>query len=140
MFAEFELKTHQAVESGQPLTLDFVRSLYRGLLETYFGKNVELDPLSDLEGFYIPHFYSAFYVYQYATGISAAIALSNGVLNAENDGPLNAYLDFLKNGGRSFPLDQLRSAGVDMSTPRPVNEALLIFKDLVDSLESLLNI
>ncbi len=137
MFAEFEKITHEMVESNTPLTIDSCRSEYKKLLELYFGTGVELEETSDLEGLRIPHFYHAFYVYKYATGLSAAIALSQRVLNGgENE--LEQYINFLKSGGSKFPLEQLRDAGVDMETPEPVNATMKVFSDILDQLEDLL--
>src|SRR5262249_35086167 len=114
MFAEFEKIIHAIEESGNALTLEVFKSEYRRLLETYFAENFVLDPELDLECLRIPHFYSAFYVYKYATGISAAVALSERVLSGES-GSVDAYLDFLRSGGSKFPIETLKAAGVDMS-------------------------
>src|SRR5206468_2730570 len=111
MFAEFEKVAHALVESGEPLTVDTLRREYRKLLDLYFGPDFTIDPELELECLRIPHFYRAFYVYKYATGLSAAIALSQRVLNGTN-GELEAYLDFLKGGCSKYPLDLLRGAGV----------------------------
>lgn len=139
MFAEYELKCHQMVEAGEPLTVESLRKTYRGLIEAYFGPDVELPEEADLEGIRIPHFYSAYYVYKYSTGISASIALSEKVLNGGKK-ELDDYLGFLKSGGSKFPIDSLRKAGVDMSTPEPVNAAVRKFGDLMDQLEKLLDL
>ena len=96
-----------------------------------------LDPQLDLECLRIPHFYSAFYVYKYATGISAAVALSERVLSGES-GSVDAYLNFLRSGGSKFPLEALKIAGVDMTTPAPIESALQLFERRLDELESLL--
>ena len=138
MFAEFEKITHEMVENNQPLTVDSCRDLYMKLLKAYFGPDVQIDSVSDLEGIRIPHFYHAFYVYKYATGLSAAIALSQRVVNGGKD-ELNQYLSFLKSGGSKYPLEQLADAGVDMLSPAPVNAALGVFKSLVNELEELLD-
>jgi oligoendopeptidase F len=137
MFAEFEKIIHAIEERGDALTLDVFKSEYHALLEAYFGSAVVLDPQLDLECLRIPHFYNAFYVYKYATGISAAVALSERVLNRER-GAVTAYLDFLKSGGSKFPLETLRAAGVDMATPRPIESALRLFERRLAELESLL--
>jgi oligoendopeptidase F len=137
MFAEFEKITHELEESGQPLTVENLRAAYRGLLEKYFGPEMRLEDSSDLEGLRIPHFYRAFYVYKYATGISAALALAERVLGggaAERED----YFAFLKSGGSRFPIDSLKVAGVDMSSPEPVQAACAAFSRLVDELEKLL--
>jgi oligoendopeptidase F len=133
MFAEFEATTHALVEAGTPLTVDVLRTEYRKLLESYFGAGVKLLAPSDLEGLRIPHFYRAFYVYTYATGISAAIALADRVLGG---GPAarDDYFAFLRSGGSRFPLESLKVAGVDMSSPAPVAAAIARFGTLVDQL------
>jgi len=137
MFAEFEKIIHAIEERGEGLTLDLLKSEYRKLLETYFGGAVVLDAQLDLEGLRIPHFYSAFYVYKYATGISAAVALAQAVL-AKEPGAVEKYLAFLKSGGSRFPLETLRTAGVDMATPTPVERTLRLFETRVEELEALL--
>jgi oligoendopeptidase F len=133
MFAEFELITHQIVEENRPLTLDVIRDEYHKLLEVYFGDALVLDDDLSLECLRIPHFYSAFYVYKYATGVSAAIALADKVVR-EGRSARNAYLDFLKLGGSKFPLDELLEAGVDMRSPEPIKQAIQHFDHLVDRL------
>ena len=137
MFAEFEKVVHAIAEQGEPLTLERFRAEYRALLDRYFGPHFAIDEALSLECFRIPHFYSAFYVYKYATGISAAVTLARKVLEG---GPKAraAYLAFLKSGGSNWPLDLLRAAGVDMETPEPVAATMGYFTDLVDELEGLL--
>lgn len=136
MFAEFEQRVHQSASDGQPPTLAFFRNTYRELLNDYFGPSVELPELSDLEGLRIPHFYRSFYVYKYATGIAASLALSEKVLHG-GDSEREAYLEFLKAGGRHFPLENLHLAGVDMSKPEPIELAISYFKTLVNTLEQM---
>jgi oligoendopeptidase F len=133
MFAEFEKEAHAVVEAHEPLTLDVMTEIYRQLLETYFGNTLVLDPELSLECLRIPHFYSAFYVYKYATGVSAAIALADRVVNGA-DSARQAYLDFLKLGGSKFPLDELRDAGVDMGSAEPIKLAIDHFGHLVEQL------
>jgi oligoendopeptidase F len=133
MFAEFEKITHSTVESNAPLTLDVITAIYHELLAVYFGDTLYLDPELNLECLRIPHFYSAFYVYKYATGVSAAIALADKVVN-EGQPAKDAYLDFLKLGGSKFPLDEMDAAGVDMRSPGPIQRALNYFAFLVDRL------
>jgi oligoendopeptidase F len=135
MFAEFEKKAHAAEEAGEALTLDTMQTIYRELLEAYFGPDFALDDQLSLECLRIPHFYSAFYVYKYATGLSAAVALSQQVLET---GDATRYLGFLKSGGTKFPIETLAAAGVDMATPAPVDAALALFAQRVDELETLL--
>jgi oligoendopeptidase F len=137
MFAEFEKITHGLEESGTPLTADILRAEYRKLLEKYFGKAMILEEASDLEGLRIPHFYNAFYVYKYATGVSAALALADRVLSG-GEKEREDYFTFLKSGGSRFPIDALKTAGVDMSSPQPVNAACDVFTRLVNELEGML--
>ncbi|HZE57172.1 MAG TPA: oligoendopeptidase F [Chthoniobacterales bacterium] len=137
MFAEFEKIIHGIEERGDALTLDVFKSQYHALLEAYFGSGVVLDPQLDLECLRIPHFYNAFYVYKYATGISAAVALSERVLEKQS-GAVEAYLNFLKSGGSKFPLETLQDAGVDMKTPAPIESTLRLFDRRLNELETLL--
>jgi oligoendopeptidase F len=137
MFAEFEKIIHAIEESGDALTLDVFKSEYHKLLETYFAENFVLDAELDLECLRIPHFYHAFYVYKYATGISAAVALSQRVLSGEH-GSVDAYLNFLRSGGSKFPLETLKAAGVDMRTPAPIESMLRLFERRLHELEALL--
>ena len=137
MFAEFEMKTHQLVESGTPLSVDTLRSTYRQLLVDYFGPTMEFEDVSDLEGLRIPHFYRAFYVYKYATGISASLALARRVTEGGQK-EREDYFAFLKSGGSRYPIEALRVAGVDMESPEPVRAALKTFEELVNQLEKVL--
>ncbi len=137
MFAEFEKVIHAIEESGEALTLERFRSEYRKLLDIYFDEAVVLDAQLELECLRIPHFYSAFYVYKYATGLSAAVALSQQVL-ARAPGAVESYLAFLRAGGSKFPLETLKHAGIDMTTPEPVNSALALFEHRLNELEQLL--
>jgi oligoendopeptidase F len=137
MFAEFERLIHAIEESGDALTLEVFKSEYHKLLASYFAENFVLDPQLDLECLRIPHFYSAFYVYKYATGLSAAVALAQRVLAAEA-GSVETYLNFLRSGGSKFPLDALKAAGVDMSTPAPIESTLQLFETRLGELEELL--
>ena len=136
MFAEFEHLVHKMGEEGTPLTLESLRSTYRRLMEEYFGPEMKLEEVSDIEGLRIPHFYRAFYVYKYATGLSAAIALADRVLSG-GDREREDYLSFLKSGGSRYPLESLQLAGVDMSSPDPVRNAMKRFEGLVDKLGEL---
>ena len=133
MFAEFEQRVHAAADSDSPLTVDTFQNIYRELLETYFGAHLVLDPELTLECFRIPHFYSAFYVYKYATGISAAISLARGILDGGRK-EIDAYLAFLSLGGSRYPLDALAVAGVDMTTPAPVTAAISHFSNRLTQL------
>ena len=137
MFAEFERTIHAIEENGGALTLDIFKAEYHKLLATYFGPNFTLDPQLDLECLRIPHFYHAFYVYKYCTGISAAVALSQRVLSGV-DGSVTDYLNFLRSGGSAFPLDALKAAGVDMATSAPIASTLDLFEKRLGELENLL--
>ena len=137
MFAEFEHKTHAMQEGGEPLTVDSLRSVYRALLEKYFGPGLVLETASDLEGLRIPHFYRAFYVYKYATGISASMALAKRVL-AGGEGARADYFSFLRSGGSRYPIEALKVAGVDMADPAPVEAACGEFAANVEELGRLL--
>ena len=136
MFAEFEKIVHAMEEAGEPLTLESFRSTYRGLLDAYFGPEFVIDRELELECLRIPHFYRGFYVYKYATGISAAVALSQKVLAG---GSVDRYLNFLRSGGVEMPLPTLVAAGVDMSTSDPIASALNLFSQRVSELEELLS-
>ena len=137
MFAEFEKQTHELVESGTPLSVDVLRSTYRKLLQDYFGPEMVFEDASDLEGLRIPHFYNAFYVYKYATGISAALALADRVTSGGAK-EREDYFSFLKSGGSRYPVDSLKVAGVDMESVEPVQAALKKFEQLVEQLEKIL--
>ena len=135
MFAEFEKICHSKVEEGEPLTAEDFINIYYDLNKKYYGESCEVNEEIGLEWARIPHFYSNFYVYKYATGFSAASALSKQILE-EGESAVARYKEFLKSGGSEFPLDQLRKAGVDMEKKESVDEALEVFKSLVDKLES----
>lgn len=137
MFAEFEKVTHAKIEAEEPLTAEEFTNIYFKLNEKYYGKSAVVDELIGLEWARIPHFYSNFYVYKYATGFSAASALSKQILTGEESAK-ERYLNFLKSGGSDYPLNQLRGAGVDMEKKESIEEAINVFKKLVDDLEKLL--
>lgn len=137
MFAEFEKTTHELVENGTPLSAELLRSEYRKLLVAYFGPEMVFEETSDLEGLRIPHFYNAFYVYKYATGISAALALADRVLKG-GESEKQDYFNFLKSGGSRYPVDSLKLAGVDMNTTEPIQAAVKRFAAIVDELEQIL--
>jgi oligoendopeptidase F len=137
MFAEFELAIHEAAENNTPITPQLLKEMYHKLNVHYFGDGVVVDPEIDSEWSRIPHFYYNFYVFQYATGISAAMALAEKVVNgSEKD--RDAYLSFLKGGCSRYPIDLLQMAGVDMRKPEPVMTAITKFGDWTDQLEKLL--
>ena len=137
MFAEFEQRTHELVESGKSLTMPVLREEYRKLLVDYFGPNFMVDDDLAYECFRVPHFYRAFYVYKYATGLIAALALTERVANGGNK-ERNDYLAFLSGGSSTTPLDLLRIAGVDMETPTPIESDMKRFARLVDELDGLI--
>jgi oligoendopeptidase F len=136
MFAEFEKIIHEQAEQGQALTPQAFSSIYRDLNRLYYGENVFLDEEINMEWARIPHFYSAFYVYKYATGFSAATALKQQILQ-EGEPAVKRYLDFLKTGSSDYPIKLLQNAGVDLTTPKPVDDALDYFGQLVDEMEKL---
>lgn len=137
MFAEFELFLHEKVEQGTPLTPSLLKEAYHQLNKKYFGPSIYIDPEIDIEWARIPHFYYNFYVFQYATGISAALALAERVLQG-GEAERQDYLNFLKGGSTRYPIDMLKLAGIDMTSPAPVQAAIHKFDQLVDELESLL--
>lgn len=137
MFAEFEMLTHKMVENGESLTADALCKLYHELNVAYFGDDIIIDSDIDMEWARIPHFYNAFYVYQYATGYSAAIALSRRILN-EGPEAVTDYIRFLSSGSSNYPIELLKTAGVDMSTKEPVNQALKLFEELLTQMEELM--
>ncbi len=136
MFAEFEKITHSMAEKGEPLTWEGMNQIYHDLNVAYFGDDLVIDPEIDIEWARIPHFYNAFYVYQYSTGYSAAIALSEKILK-EGKPAIDAYLDFLSKGSSEYSIDLLKGAGVDLSTAAPIENAMQLFKELLDEFETL---
>lgn len=136
MFAEFEKIIHEKIEQGQALTLEFLRQVYRQLNVDYYGPEMIVDEDVEFEWARIPHFYSAFYVYKYATGFSAAAAITRRILE-EGGAAVDRYLGFLKKGGSDYPLNLLKSTGVDMATPEPVQEGMDLFTRLLDQMEEL---
>ncbi len=136
MFAEFELKINEAQARGEAITSDFLCDLYGDLNLLYFGEEIVPDPEIKYEWARIPHFYYNYYVYQYATGFSAAIALSQRVLNGGEKEAAD-YLGFLRGGSSATPVDLLKGAGVDMTDPGVVNDALKLFGELIDRMEKL---
>jgi len=137
MFAEFEKIIHERAEAGEPLNAQMLQEIYHKLNETYFGLGIYIDPLIDYEWARIPHFYSSFYVYKYATGFSAAIAISKNILN-NGMSAVNAYKEFLSSGSSDYSLELLKKVGVDLTTPKPIQEALDIFENLMDEFEKLM--
>lgn len=138
MFAEFELKLHELAESDSPITPATLKEEYLKLNKKYFGDTVVIDDEIAIEWARIPHFYYNFYVYQYATGISAALALSERVLKGGKE-ELDAYINFLKSGCSKYPIETLKAAGVDMTTEAPVKAAIGRFRELTRSLKELVS-
>jgi oligoendopeptidase F len=136
MFAEFEQQVHSRAEQGEPMTADTLSSVYRALNEKYYGGETVIDELINIEWARIPHFYSSFYVYQYATGLSAALALSRQIIE-EGAPAVERYLQFLRSGSSRSSIDILRDAGVDMTTPQPIQAAMDRFEALLNELEAL---
>lgn len=136
-FAQFEHFIHEADQTGKPLTADYLSSEYGKLNRFYYGEDMIFDEEIELEWARIPHFYYNYYVYQYATGFSAASALSHKILT-EKQPAIDAYLDYLKAGSSDYPIDVLKKAGVDMSTPKATNDALNLFEQRLNELEELL--
>jgi len=137
MFAEYEQLVHQKAEEGIPLTVDKLNSWYYDLNKKYFGDKVIVDKEVEIEWARIPHFYYNFYVYKYAIGFATSSALAKKVLNG-GDKELNEYLGFLKAGSSDYPINILKKAGVDLTTPKPVDDALSLFKDTVEQFEELI--
>lgn len=135
LFAEFEKKAHEMYENGSPLTPQTLNGVYRELNELYYAaaKGTEL---TDVEWARIPHFYTAFYVYQYATGFCSAVAIADKILKGEN---VQDYLRFLTTGGSMYPLDELKIAGVDLTTPEPIRTAMHVFEETLDEFEKLMS-
>lgn len=137
MFAEFEMNIGKLAQEGTALTPDVLNAEYRRLNRLYFGENIVLDDEIDMEWMRIPHFYYNYYVFQYATGYAAAIALSRRILR-EGESAVKDYIGFLSGGCSKSPIDLLKGAGVDMSTTQPVEEALALFGELIDEMEALM--
>lgn len=137
MFAEFEKIINEHLEKGESLTADYLCEEYKKLNELYYGPNVVVDDEIAIEWARIPHFYYNYYVFQYATGYSAAVALSQKVLE-EGKEAVDKYLNFLKSGSSDYPLNVLKLAGVDMTTEEPVNNAMKLFSKLVDEMDRLI--
>jgi len=139
MFAEFEKITHQMAADGQSLTADVLCRIYHQLNRDYYGPDIIIDKEIDIEWARIPHFYTPFYVYQYATGFSAATALSGKILE-DGSGSVTAYKKFLSGGGSKYPIDLLREAGVDMTTREPITKALETFSLVLKQMTELLSV
>ena len=134
MFAEFEKEAHAASERGESLTPEFLNQLYLNLVKKYFGEDLVIDDEVQYEWARIPHFYRPFYVYVYATGYSTAVALSEGILHGGQE-RVQKYLEFLSMGSSAYPIDELKHAGVDLTTPEPIDIALEKFAKILDDAE-----
>ena len=137
MFAEYEQQIHSQAEQGQPLTADSLSTMYRAENEKFYGGEAVIDELIDIECARIPHFYYNFYVYQYATGVSAASALVQQILH-EGQPAVQRYLAFLSSGSSDYSIELLKKAGVDMTSPEPVRQALQLFDSHLTQMEELL--
>ncbi len=137
MFAEFEKIIHEKVEQGEALNSKELCDMYYQLNKKYFGETVNVDEDISMEWSRIPHFYSSFYVYKYATGFSAATAIAEKILT-EGKPAVDKYLEFLKSGGSNYPIELLKIAGVDLSSPQPIQDALAVFEKTLDELEEIL--
>ena len=138
MFAEFEKETHKLREKGEVLTSDLLSNMYYDLVKKYFGPNVLCDDLIRYEWARIPHFYYNFYVYKYATGISAASYIVDGILN-NKEGALENYINFLKTGGSMYPLDELKIAGVDLNSKSVILSAIKTFEKYLKEFKDIYN-
>lgn len=137
MFAEFEHDIHRRMQDGEALTAEKFTEIYYDLNKKYYGEAVVSDEEIGLEWARIPHFYMNYYVYQYATGYSAATALANNILSGE-EGTVDRYLDFLKSGSSDYPIEVLKKAGVDMTSKQPILDALAVFEEKLEEMERLL--
>ena len=136
MFAEFEKLSHELGDNNRPITLDTLRSIHNELQKKYFGNSVVIQDIDSIECLRIPHFYSSFYVYKYATGIAAALSLSEDILSNKSNS-LKKYLTFLSSGSSKYSLDLLRDAGVDLDSKEPVIKTISYFKENLDELKLL---
>lgn len=134
LFAEFERKAHAMYEAGTPLTAQALNEVFHGLNALYY-EGAEINAFMDLEWARIPHFYNAFYVYQYATGFSSAVAIADSILSS---GDASSYLRFLTTGGSDYPIEELKIAGVDLTKPDAIRQAMRVFKQTLDELRDLL--
>ncbi|ELC8441319.1 oligoendopeptidase F [Clostridium perfringens] len=137
MFADFELKTHEAIENGEALTSEELCKMWKDINVKYFGEDMIVDEEISIEWARIPHFYSDFYVYQYATGYAAAASFANSILTGGEEA-VEKYKSFLKAGGSMYPIDTLKMAGVDMTTSKPLKDTLDRFNELLDMLEEII--
>ena len=137
MFAEFEKIIHEEFEKGGALSTDDYCNIYRGLNKKYFGDNIVIDKQIDMEWARIPHFYSSFYVYKYATGFSAASSIASQIVE-KGDTAIKKYLDFLSSGSKDYPLELLKRTGVDLSKRKTILDALNKFEDILKQIEEII--
>jgi oligoendopeptidase F len=140
-FAEYELRIHEKAEKGEPLTGEVLSQMYGDILKKYYGHEkgiCQIDDLYSVEWAYIPHFYYDFYVYQYATSFTASTALTEKVLNKEK-GAVDKYIEFLSAGGSDYPINLLKKAGVDMTSPEPFNKTMTVMNRIMDEIEAILD-
>ena len=135
LFAEFELKAHEMYAAGTPLTAQSLSELYKGLCEKYY-EGIGINDLVSVEWSYIPHFYRAFYVYQYATGFCSAVSIARHIVET---GDASGYLKFLTMGGSDYPIEELKVAGVDLTKPETIKSAMKVFEDSIDELAQLID-
>jgi oligoendopeptidase F len=136
-FAEFDLQTHILAEKGEPITAENLMKMYRESYARYYGPDFAIDPELEVECLRIPHFYRGYYVYRYADSYCAAAAIARRILK-EEPSAVRDWNSFLKTGNSKYAIDMLKVAGVDMTTPKPVEEALALFEELLGQLEELL--
>ncbi|HTM99987.1 MAG TPA: M3 family metallopeptidase, partial [Pedobacter sp.] len=136
MFAEFEKIIHAKAEEGEALTPQVLSQIYYDLNVQYYGKDMVVDKDIEMEWARIPHFYTSFYVYKYATGFSAATSFAKQILD-EGKPAVDRYLGFLKSGGSDYSINILKKAGVDMSSPEPIRQAMSVFQGLIEQMEQL---
>ena len=139
MFADFEYQTHKLVESGEPLVPETLCGIHRSLNELYYGSEMQVDDYLSCEWARIPHFYTAFYVYQYATGIAASTAIAYRIFT-EGEKAVADYRKFLTTGGSDHPINLLRIAGVDMASPEPILNTINTFKKTLSQLKELMGV
>jgi len=140
-FAEFELKIHETAEEGKPLTGDDFSKIYSDILKAYYGHDkgiCKIDNYLDMEWAFIPHFYYNFYVYQYSTSFTASISLAQKVMNGE-PGALEKYIAFLSAGGSDYPIELLKNAGVDITSPEPFDKTIEAMNKVMDEIEKILD-
>ncbi len=136
MFAEFELIIHELSEGGTPLTADVLQQKWLELNKKFFGPDCYIDEPISMEWARIPHFYTSFYVFKYVTGFSAATAIAQDIIDQKPNAQQN-YIQFLKSGGSDYAINLLKKAGVDLTTPDPIEKTVAVFNELLDEMEEL---